>query len=73
MVPSLHADTHVHLQGQEDRCQTHLGTRPGDCWADFVFSFLWTRLLKELEADLKELDILDHVSGTDTGCGSIAT
>lgn len=27
---SLHADTHFHLQGQQDRCKTRLGTRPGD-------------------------------------------
>ena len=41
MVRALHADTHFHVAGQDDRCKTSLGTRPGDCWADFVFSFLW--------------------------------
>ena len=29
-------------------CQTHLGPRPGDCYADIVFSFLWARLLRFL-------------------------
>ena len=40
MVRSLHADTHFSLQGQDDRCKTRLGTRPGDSWADIIFSFL---------------------------------
>ena len=61
VVQAIHSDTHFHLQGQQDQCRTRLGTRPGDCWADFIFSFLWARLLHELEADLKSFDILDSV------------
>lgn len=60
-VRSLHSDTHFHLQGKADRCKTHLGTRPGDCWTDLIFSFLWARLLKELEQDLIAADILDQI------------
>lgn len=61
VVQAIHSDTHFHLQGQHDHCRTRLGTRPGDCWADFIFSFLWARLLHELEAELKPLDILDSI------------
>ncbi|CAL1138089.1 unnamed protein product [Cladocopium goreaui] len=32
-----------------------------DCWADFIFSFLWARLLHELADELKPLDILDSI------------
>ena len=53
VVQAIHSDTHFHLPGQHDQCRTRLGTRPGDCWADFIFSFLWARLLHELEAELK--------------------
>lgn len=61
MVQALHADTHFHVAGQADRCKTTLGTRPGDCWADFVFSFLWARLLEEIEDELHGLDMLDFI------------
>ena len=39
MVRALHADTHFFLAGQQDHCKTRLGTRPGDSWADIIFSF----------------------------------
>lgn len=61
VVRALHADTHFHLLGQTDSCRTRLGTRPGDCWADFIFSFLWARLLKELESELTPMNILDEI------------
>ena len=61
IVRSLHADTHFSLQGQEDRCKTRLGTRPGDSWADLIFSFLWARLLHDLEAEFQQAGLIDHV------------
>ena len=61
MVQASRANTHFHVTGQADRCKTTLGTRPGDCWADFVFSFLRACLLKELEDELQGLDILDFI------------
>eukprot|EP00435_Cladocopium_sp_Y103_P017195 s2046_g4.t1 len=39
VVQALHADTHFHVHGQTDRCKTRIGTRPGDSWADIIFSF----------------------------------
>ena len=61
VVRSLHADTHFSLQGQEDRCKTRLGTRPGDSWADLIFSFLSARLLHDLEAEFQEAGLIDNV------------
>ena len=61
MVRSLHTDTHFSVCGQSDCCKTKLGTRPGDSWADLIFSFLWARLLHSLETDLQELGIIDNV------------
>eukprot|EP00435_Cladocopium_sp_Y103_P016152 s505_g4.t1 len=60
-MKALHSDTHFHVRDQPDVCQTHLGTRPGDCYADIVFSFIWARLLKSIEADLAPLGLLDQV------------
>ena len=58
-VRALHEDTHFHLPGQPDACRTRIGTRPGDSWADVIFSFAWARLLHGLQADLQERGILD--------------
>ena len=59
VLRALHTDTHFFVGIQQDACRTSLGTRPGDCFADIVFSFLWARLLHRLEQALCELDILD--------------
>ena len=61
IVRSLHSDTHFSLQGQEDRCKKRLGTRPGDSWADLIFSFLWARLLRDLETEFQEAGLIDNV------------
>ena len=61
VLQSVHTDTHFHLAGQDDVCQTHLGTRPGDCYADIVFSLLWARLLRSLEQELTDEGILDSI------------
>ena len=58
-VAALHTDTHFHLAGQTDVCCTQIGTRPGDSWADIVFSFAWARLLRGLQEELQERNILD--------------
>ena len=61
MVKALHSDTHFFLKGQTDHCKTRLGTRPGDSWADIIFSFLWSRLLHEFESELAQLGILESI------------
>ena len=61
VIQSVHTDTHFHVSGQPDVCQTHLGTRPGDCYADIVFSFLWARLLRSLESELHAQGLLECI------------
>ena len=58
-VRALHSDTHFHMNCQPDICRTQVGTRPGDSWADVVFAFAWARLLRGLEKDLTDRNILD--------------
>ena len=58
-VQALHVDTHFHLVGQRDACRTAIGTRPGDSWADIIFSFAWARMLKNLETELVHRQLLD--------------
>ena len=64
-VRALHEDTHFHLPGQQDACRTRVGTRPGDSWADIIFSFAWARLLHGLHAELHERGILDAFSSAE--------
>ena len=68
VIQSVHTDTHFHVSGQQDVCQTYLGTRPGDCYADIVFSFLWARLLRSLECDLHARGFLDCVPHAEGFC-----
>ena len=60
-VRSLHTDTHFSLHGQDDACKTQLGTRPGDSWADLIFSFLWARLLRDLEQEVADLGLIEII------------
>ena len=57
---ALHEDTHFQLMGQPDVCRTAIGTRPGESWADVIFSYAWAQLLKSLEQDLVDRHILDQ-------------
>ena len=65
VLQALHTDTHFHVGQQLDACRTSLGTRPGDCFADIVFSFLWARLLHRLEQIMQEHGILDGFPAED--------
>ena len=61
VVKALHVDTFCQVQGQSDFCRTELGPRPGDCYADVIFSYLWGRLLKLLQVELQSLVLGEHV------------
>ena len=56
-LKALHQDTHFHVKGQVDRCKTSLGSRPGDCFADVIFSYLWSRILRGLQHQLQVLSL----------------
>ena len=58
---ALHEDTHFHVRGQLDTCRTALGSRPGDCFADVIFSYLWGRILLSLESKMEELGLREDI------------
>ena len=51
-VTAIHTDTWFQMRNQQDMVRTTIGSRPGDSYADVVFGFLWSRVLKEVEKDL---------------------
>ena len=64
-VSALHVDTHFALAHQSDACVTNIGSRPGDCFADVVFGYVFARMLHALQADLQSRDLLDQVPHCD--------
>jgi hypothetical protein len=60
-IKALHVDTHFAVRGQADVCRTALGSRPGDCFADVIFSYLWGRILHRFQASLKAMDIDEQI------------
>ncbi|CAL1155737.1 unnamed protein product [Cladocopium goreaui] len=65
-ITALHEDTFFTVKGQGDVCRTTLGSRPGDCFADVIFSYLWGRILRRLQATLTDMQIDDKIPA-DTG------
>eukprot|EP00438_Fugacium_kawagutii_P005037 Skav221091 [mRNA] locus=scaffold1024:105675:110399:- [translate_table: standard] len=67
-ITAIHSDTFFKMDHQPDVTRTTIGTRPGDSFADIVFSFLWAVVLKDLEAWMADQDLLERVPsrlGTD--------
>ena len=52
-LQALHRDTHFRVDGQTDNCRTTIGSRPEDTFADIVFGYLWSRVLKVIEHELR--------------------
>ena len=65
-ITALHEDTFFTVKGQGDVCRTTLGSRPGDCFADVIFSYLWGRILRRLQVTLTDMQIDDKIPA-DTG------
>lgn len=61
-IRALHEDTHFHIRGQTDTCRTELGSRPGDSFADVIFSYLWGRILHRLQGQLHELGLGEQIN-----------
>jgi hypothetical protein len=51
-ITAIHTDTWFQMKHQHDFVKTTIGSRPGDCYADVVFGFLWSRVLKKVEQAL---------------------
>lgn len=60
-LQALHRDTHFRVDGQTDQCRTTIGSRPGDTFADIVFGYLWSRVLKVIEHELDQDGLLERV------------
>ena len=58
---ALHRDTHFHMADQQDKCVTQIGSRPGDAFADVIFGYAFSRLLRSLEQELQHHDLIEEV------------
>ena len=56
----LHDHTHFQVAGQTDCVHTTIGSRPGDCFADVVFGFLFSRILHKLEERMETEDLISR-------------
>ena len=57
----MHEDTFFKVNGQCDVVRTTLGSRPGDCFADVIFSYLWGRILHDLQQALRNLGLAEEI------------
>ena len=60
-IRALHVDTFFTVRGQGDVCRTQLGSRPGDCFADVIFSYLWSSILRKLQTTLVDMGLVDMI------------
>ena len=65
VLHAIHTDTFFQIHGQEDCCRTSVGSRPGDCFADVVFSYLFARVLKGFQQKIEHLGLQEFVADVD--------
>ena len=59
-ITAIHTDTWFVVDGQDtDVCRTTAGSRPGDCFADTIFGYLWARVLRALEQQCIDHGLLE--------------
>ena len=58
---AIHSNTHFWLAEQKDVVETSLGTRPGDSFADVIFGFTWSMVLKRLQAFLIDHELIAQI------------
>ena len=58
---AIHSNTHFWLAEQTDVVETSLGTRPGDSFADVIFGFTWSMVLKRLQAFLIDHELIAQI------------
>jgi len=63
-IRAIHRNTHFWMQGQADVVATHLGTRPGDSFADLIFGFTWSVVLQKLQGFLEDHNIIARLPVT---------
>ena len=60
-IRAFHSDTFFQVPAQEDCVQTHLGTRPGDAYADIVFGYLMAKILRQFSTRLEGQEVLSQI------------
>lgn len=61
ILGELHSDTWFTTQGLPGLTVTTIGTRPGSCFADVFFNFLFAEVLKEIKATLGDSGVLTEL------------
>ena len=61
VLQAIHSDTFFQMPGQTDICRTTVGTRPGDSFADVVFTFLFTRVLETFHSKLQQQGLQEYI------------
>ena len=64
-IQAIHTSTHFWVHGQCDISRTTMGTRPGDCMADWIFGFAWAVVLKKVQAFMIAEGINEPLPGHD--------
>ena len=59
-IQAIHEDTFFQMPGQEDVCRTSVGSRPGDSFADIVFTFLFSRVLQNCQQKLQAQELQEY-------------
>ena len=63
MMSEILSGTWFRMERQADIVQTTLGSRPGDCLADIVFYFIFTRVLADVRKGIRDVvDILGRLT-----------
>ena len=60
-IRALHTDTFFKLPTQQDQVLTHIGTRPGDSFADVIFGYMMAKVLHKFQADMDALGLLMRI------------
>ena len=60
-ICALRTDTYFKLPMQPDQVLTHIGTRPGDSFADVIFGYMMAKVLHKFQQDMDALGLLLHI------------
>lgn len=69
-IRAVHEDTWFVVGNQPDVTRTSLGSRPGDSFADTIFSFTFAKVLFQIEARLDQAGLLTYVPDAAPGIHS---
>ena len=58
-IAAIHSGTHFWLKDQHDVAKTCMGTRPGDSFADVIFGYSWSLVLRKLEGYMVEHNLVE--------------